>query len=44
MVKIMENPELKADDLGGQPTIFGNIHGRVQSSTNGNKNVNIMKR
>ena len=24
MVKIMENP-LKMDDLGGKPTIFGNI-------------------
>ena len=25
MVKIMENP-IKMDDLGGKPTIFGNIH------------------
>ena len=25
MVKIMENPT-KMDDLGGNPTIFGNIH------------------
>ena len=25
MVKIMENP-IKVDDLGGKPTIFGNIH------------------
>jgi len=25
MVKIMENPS-KMDDLGGKPTIFGNIH------------------
>ena len=25
MVKIMENP-IKIDDLGGGPTIFGNIH------------------
>jgi len=25
MVKIMENP-IKMDDLGGTPTIFGNIH------------------
>ena len=25
MVKIMENPT-KKDDLGGKPTIFGNIH------------------
>ena len=25
MVKIMENP-VKMDDLGGKPTIFGNIH------------------
>jgi len=26
MVKIMENPLKKMDDLGGKPTIFGNIH------------------
>ena len=26
MVKIMENPYYKMDDLGGYPTIFGNIH------------------
>ena len=26
MVKIVENPILKWDDLGGKPTIFGNIH------------------
>ena len=26
MVKIMENPMNKWDDLGGKPTIFGNIH------------------
>ena len=25
MVKIMDNP-IKMDDLGGNPTIFGNIH------------------
>ena len=25
MVKIIENP-IKMDDLGGKPTIFGNIH------------------
>ena len=25
MVKIMEN-SIKMDDLGGKPTIFGNIH------------------
>ena len=25
MVKIMENP-IQMDDLGGKPTIFGNIH------------------
>ena len=25
MVKIMEHP-IKMDDLGGRPTIFGNIH------------------
>ena len=25
MVKIMEDP-IKMDDLGGKPTIFGNIH------------------
>ena len=25
MVKIMENP-IKMDDLGGKPTILGNIH------------------
>jgi len=25
MVKIMENP-IKVDDLGGKPTIFGNVH------------------
>jgi len=25
MVKIMEKP-IKMDDLGGKPTIFGNIH------------------
>ena len=28
MVKIMENP-IKMDDLGGKPTIFGNIHWNV---------------
>ena len=27
MVKTMENP-IKIDDLGGKPTIFGNIHRR----------------
>jgi len=25
MVKIMEHP-IKMDDMGGKPTIFGNIH------------------
>ena len=25
MVKIMENPTFLMDDLGGKPTIFGNI-------------------
>ena len=28
MVKIVENP-IKMDDLGGNPTIFGNIHLRI---------------
>ena len=26
MVKIMENPYERMDDLGGKPTIFGNTH------------------
>jgi len=26
MVKIMEKPYFLMDDLGGKPTIFGNIH------------------
>ena len=26
MVKIMDNPIFLMDDLGGKPTIFGNIH------------------
>ena len=32
MVKIMENP-IKMDDLGGKPTIFGNIQISLESNS-----------
>ena len=35
VVKIMENP-IKMDDLGGKPTIFGNIHKYIQCTSDVN--------